>query len=79
MLCLFANTDAHGQLETLIMPGEVIEGHVEIETECKSCHVAFERDKQSELCADCHDEVEADRESSMGFHGLDRQAKRWEC
>lgn len=79
MLCLLANTDAHGQLETLIMPGEVIEGHVEIETKCKSCHVAFERDKQSELCADCHDEVAADRESGIGFHGLDRQAKRWEC
>jgi len=70
---------AQAQLETLVMPGEVIAGHADIETECKSCHVVFDRDKQTELCMDCHEDVAADRASKRGFHGLDRHAQRRDC
>ncbi|MGB5630943.1 MAG: cytochrome c3 family protein, partial [Woeseiaceae bacterium] len=79
MFGTFSSDNAEAQLETLVMPGEVIAGHADIETKCKSCHVAFERDKQSELCMDCHEDVAADRTSERGFHGLDRNAKRREC
>ena len=46
---------ADAQIETLVMPGDVIEGHADIEGECGNCHEAFERSKQRALCLDCHD------------------------
>jgi len=79
MLGMFSLNVAQAQLETLVMPGDVITGHADIESECKSCHVAFDRDKQSELCMDCHEDVAADRSSKRGFHGIDRNAKRRDC
>ncbi len=79
MIGMLSLNIAQAQLETLVMPGEVIADHADIETECKSCHVAFDRDKQSELCMDCHEDVAADRGSKQGFHGLDRYAQRRDC
>ena len=79
MFGTFSLNIAQAQLETLVMPGEVISGHADIESECGSCHVAFDRDKQTELCLDCHDDVAADRTASLGFHGIDRQAQRRDC
>lgn len=66
-------------IETLVMPGEVIEGHAEWEPECSSCHEAFERANQRTLCLDCHEDVAADIETGSGFHGLFDDATNDEC
>ena len=67
------------QVKTLIMPGEVIEGHAEFEADCDACHEAFDRSKQRALCLDCHEDISADIEMKLGFHGRDRQASRRAC
>ena len=46
VLTLFLPSPAKAQLETLVMPGEVIEAHAEYEKECSNCHLRFERSKQ---------------------------------
>ena len=79
ILSMLIFENAHAQLESLVMPGEVISGHADIEKECASCHVKFERGKQTELCAGCHEDVASDIASGQGFHGRDRNAKRREC
>jgi hypothetical protein len=80
MVVAISNTDsASAQVKTLIMPGEVIEGHAEFEAECETCHAAFERSRQRALCLDCHEDVASDIESEQGFHGRDRQASRRAC
>lgn len=71
--------DAQAQIETLVMPGEVITGHEEIEAECGLCHEAFDRSKQRDLCLDCHEEVASDITGAHGFHGLDHSAARDSC
>jgi len=80
MTLLFAISErATAQIETLVMPGDVIEGHADLEAECSSCHQAFQRSKQRALCLDCHEDINADIESGSGFHGLDRRASRKTC
>ena len=76
---LMTSERAEAQLETLVMPGELITGHADIEKECNSCHVKFERDKQTELCGECHEDIAADIAAKEGFHGRDRNAKRRDC
>lgn len=58
-----------GAGETALMPGGVIEGHAKLEENCKECHVRFDKEAQSKLCADCHKEVKADIQKHEGFHG----------
>ena len=79
MLSMLTSENAHAQLESLVMPGELISGHADIEKECSSCHIKFERDKQKELCAGCHEDVGNDIASGQGFHGRNRNAKRRDC
>jgi len=79
MFSLLPADYTHAQIETLVMPGKVIEGHADVETECKSCHVKFERSKQRDLCMDCHEFVAADIIRQSGFHGLSPDAKQKEC
>ena len=79
MIGLLTFENAQAQLEALVMPGEVISGHSDIEKECASCHVKFERGKQSELCSTCHEDIASDIASERGFHGRDRNAKRRDC
>ena len=61
------------------MPGPVIQGHAEYETECESCHVPFSRGLQRDLCLDCHEEIASDLTSTMGFHGLSDTVRETEC
>lgn len=56
-------------LESALMPGAVIKGHVEAEHECSKCHVRGERAAQPALCLACHKPVAADVKSGQGYHG----------
>ncbi|TCK18046.1 hypothetical protein DFR30_1305 [Thiogranum longum] len=56
-------------IETLLMPGKVIEGHKKLESDCSQCHLRFRKGTQEQLCLDCHKEVSADIANSKGFHG----------
>jgi len=66
-------------IESLLMPGEVIEDHAEFEAECTSCHVRFAKSTQTGLCLDCHEEISADLEALEGFHGLTEEIADTEC
>jgi len=78
-LAILAHRPAHAQIETLVMPGKVIEGHAEYESECALCHQKFERGKQRALCLDCHEDIAADIEKPAGFHGRSRRAGAAPC
>lgn len=70
MLVCFTSFSATAQtIESLIMPGEVIDGHADIESECSACHKRFDRSAQDGLCLDCHEEVADDANADTGFHG----------
>ena len=56
-------------VESLVMPGAVIRGHADIETECAACHKRFDRSGQRDLCLDCHENVALDVSAGAGFHG----------
>ena len=47
-------------LESLVMPGEVIEGHKKYESECSNCHEVFSKKSQKVLCLKCHKKVNYD-------------------
>ena len=66
-------------IETLIMPGEVINGHKKFEKECNRCHEKLSGTSQRGLCLDCHDKVEADIKGKKGFHGLSPAASVNDC
>lgn len=66
-------------IESLVMPGDLVEGHADLESDCDSCHVRFNREGQQELCLDCHELVADDIASSSGFHGLFGDAKNSLC
>ena len=57
---------AVAQIETLVMPGKVIEGHAEYEEDCNACHAKFKRAEQRTLCLDCHEDVAADITARIG-------------
>ncbi len=63
-------------LESAIMPGAVIQGHIKQESDCKNCHVRFDRAAQPRLCLDCHKEVARDVQAKTGYHG---RLKEREC
>ncbi|HEX9625666.1 MAG TPA: hypothetical protein VGA00_01880 [Acidiferrobacterales bacterium] len=61
---------ASGQsLESVLMPGKVIEGHADLERDCKNCHVRFDKSAQNGLCLDCHKDVSRDVAQHQGYHG----------
>jgi hypothetical protein len=66
-------------LEKLVMPGPVIQGHADVESECEKCHAPFRSEAQNELCADCHKAVAGDLARGEGFHGLAPGASRADC
>jgi len=66
-------------IETLVMPGNVISGHADIESECTSCHKVFDKSGQSGLCMQCHDKIADDVRTSAGFHGLYPDARESKC
>ena len=70
-LATFTATAASAaDLETLVMPGPLIAGHAEIESDCTSCHKPFEPKAENALCIVCHEDVGNDLAQKRGFHGL---------
>ncbi len=66
-------------LESLVMPGQVIAGHEELESECSSCHKTFNKAAQLGLCLDCHEDVATDIDATRGFHGLSNDVHNATC
>jgi len=56
-------------LESVLRPGDLIEGHAKWEEDCSRCHVRFERAAQDRLCAECHKAVGRDMRERSGYHG----------
>lgn len=56
-------------IESLVKPGQVIEGHAKYEEDCEKCHKPFSKESQNLLCRDCHEEVDADIRQRQGIHG----------
>jgi hypothetical protein len=67
---LFGGSAYAAKIETLVMPGPLITGHADVESECTRCHSRFSQEAQNILCLDCHENVAADLNAKEGFHGL---------
>jgi len=63
----------------LVMPGEVISLHADIEAECQLCHEPLSAGQQGELCVDCHTEIGSDIDNAGGFHGRIPEQTQLEC
>ena len=68
-LLFLAPTIWASNLETVLMPGQVIEGHAKFEENCERCHVRFDKAAQTQLCQNCHKDVAKDVKQQQGFHG----------
>ena len=79
LTCIICHTANAQSIESLVMPGDLIQGHADLESECSSCHKAFSRSDQKELCLDCHEDVDDDINSDTGFHGKFSDARSNEC
>lgn len=82
LVCLMAvlpNTASGQSIETLLMPGPVIQGHAKVENECRKCHEPFSKVAQSKLCLACHKSVATDIRTSQGHHGRIKGISRTEC
>ncbi|MGK5087179.1 hypothetical protein WDW86_06440 [Bdellovibrionota bacterium FG-2] len=63
-----------GLLNKLLAPGQLIEGHKDLEqSRCLECHVPREGIPNSK-CLECHKPIRAQVEKKSGFHGLATQA-----
>jgi len=71
-----ANADV---FEKLVMPGRVIEGHADVESDCAACHDADSDEALTSLCTSCHEDIGRDRETDTGFHGLFPPASSNDC
>ena len=56
-------------VETALMPGQVIEGHAKWEEDCAKCHKRFDKGAQNALCQECHKDIRKDVEQKQGSHG----------
>jgi len=56
-------------IESVLRPGDLIQGHAKWEEDCTKCHVRFDRAAQDRLCMDCHKEVGQDMRERTGYHG----------
>ena len=64
-------------VETALMPGQVIEGHAKWEEDCTKCHKRFDKAAQNTLCQDCHKDIRTDIEQKQGSHGRFKELR--EC
>jgi hypothetical protein len=76
LLSLFIAFSANADtLESVMMPGKVIEGHVKWEDNCQKCHKRFDKAGQNNLCRDCHEDIHKDIVQQRGFHGKTKSGK----
>jgi hypothetical protein len=68
-----------GAFERLVMPGPLAASHADVENECASCHVRFERQSQNQLCLACHEEIATDIAMPGGFHGRSADVQGADC
>ncbi len=66
-------------IESLVMPGKLIEGHADLEEDCSSCHSKFDRKNQRALCLDCHEDLANDIKEEKGFHSLFKEVAEKHC
>jgi hypothetical protein len=75
-IVLFCSVQAHADSSNdLLMPGQVIQGHLKYENDCVNCHKPYDKAAQSGLCKDCHKEVAKDISGKQGYHGLLQEEK----
>lgn len=77
LLCFLFTLPLQAGANKLLMPGDVIKGHVKEEEKCELCHKKFDKKAQSQLCRDCHKEIGKDVADKTGHHGRIDSAK--EC
>ncbi len=70
---------AESWFEKLVMPGELITGHANLEKDCRNCHESFSQHTQSRLCLGCHKPIAADIDARKGFHGRQPTIRDTEC
>ncbi|UCD68595.1 MAG: cytochrome C [Betaproteobacteria bacterium] len=79
-LAIYSGPISPGDLESLLMPGKVIQGHADIEGNCRKCHIPFKKNEQPKLCLDCHKDIAADVATRSGYHGrLERKRPCNDC
>jgi hypothetical protein len=66
-------------IESVIRPGELVQGHAKWEEDCSKCHVRFDRAAQDKLCMDCHKEVGQDMRERTGYHGRQKPPQCRSC
>ncbi|VAW80431.1 hypothetical protein MNBD_GAMMA12-2865 [hydrothermal vent metagenome] len=79
MVVFFATTLHAAKKESTLSPGQLIQGHAEFDTDCKKCHLKFNRKEQRKLCLDCHKKVRKDLKIRKGFHGLSKLIQQKQC
>jgi hypothetical protein len=80
LLALGVAAPARAQsIESVLRPGELVQGHAKVEEECAKCHVRFDRAAQDRLCIDCHKEVGQDMRERTGYHGRQKPAMCRTC
>lgn len=65
--------------EKLVMPGDLVDAHADLETDCANCHEPFSKKSQRMLCLDCHKDIDADIANGVGFHGRNGDVGETEC
>jgi hypothetical protein len=79
LACFTLRTTNAQTIESLIMPGDVVSSHAEVESECFACHEPFSRSEQKALCLKCHEDVDYDINGKSGYHGRFADARTSEC
>jgi len=79
LVSISAQRVSAAQIETLIMPGELVRSHADLESECSNCHKVFQKSQQTRLCLDCHEDVASDISGDLGFHGKSGEVNGAEC
>ena len=81
ILSLFLSMTAGADtLESVMMPGKVIQGHLKWEDTCEKCHKRFDKEAQNQLCKDCHKDVNKDVMQKKGYHGKLKESRScYEC
>lgn len=76
---LLSSTATGDIIESLMMPGKLIEGHKKYENDCNNCHEKFSKKKQSRLCRECHKRIDKEIKGHKGHHGRIHGISTNEC